>query len=102
MCAPPRSNCNALLQVHDLAYEDLEKIRSDIESGAVRQDSLETLIALLTKHTDQVNFNPDPRRNPNLIVALLTRSEQRFVKVAKEMKKQVCLCVCARALQHAV
>jgi hypothetical protein len=44
----------------------MAQIKADIESGAVRQDSLETLISLLTKHTDQ-----------------------RFVKVAKEMKKQV-------------
>ncbi len=41
-------------------------MKADIESGSVRQDSLETLISLLSKHTDQ-----------------------RFVKVAKEMKKQV-------------
>jgi hypothetical protein len=44
----------------------MEQIKADIESGSVRQDSLETLISLLSKHTDQ-----------------------RFVNVAKEMKKQV-------------
>ncbi len=52
--------------MHDLSFGPLEQIKADIESGAVRQDSLETLISLLTKHTDQ-----------------------RFVKVAKEIKKQV-------------
>jgi hypothetical protein len=52
-------------QLHDLTFKNMEQIKADIESGAVRQDSLETLISLLTKHTDQ-----------------------RFVKVAKEMKKQ--------------
>jgi hypothetical protein len=57
---------NAL--VHDLTFKNMEQIKADIESGAVRQDSLETLISLLTKHTDQ-----------------------RFVKVAKDMKKQVTL-----------
>jgi len=54
-----------LPQVHDLAFEDLEKIRSDIESGAVRQDSLETLIQLLTKHTDQVRANANAIANAN-------------------------------------
>jgi hypothetical protein len=44
----------------------MERIKADIESGSVRQDSLETLISLLSKHTDQ-----------------------RFVKVAKEIKQQV-------------
>ena len=44
----------------------MEQIKADIESGSVRQDSLETLISLLSKHTDQ-----------------------RFVKVAKEIKQQV-------------
>jgi hypothetical protein len=53
-------------QVHDLSFGDMERIKADIESGSVRQDSLETLISLLSKHTDQ-----------------------RFVKVAKEIKQQV-------------
>jgi hypothetical protein len=64
--------------MHDLTFKDLEMIKADIESGAVRQDSLETLISILTKHTDQ-----------------------RFVKVAKEMKKQVRpVSPAASSLQH--
>ena len=57
----------------------MEQIKADIESGSVRQDSLETLISLLSKHTDQ-----------------------RFAKVAKEIKQQVITpsYACDRALYY--
>jgi hypothetical protein len=67
-CLPSRAlhATHMFCQVRDLSFGAMEQIKADIESGSVRQDSLETLISLLSKHTDQ-----------------------RFVKVAKEIKKQV-------------